>query len=351
MQKGWILVTGASGFVGSTLVRKLIERGEKVRAFVRPGSSLAGLVDLPAAQFELAYGDITVEHTVFRALYGCNRMFHVATNFQWGARNPEAVLVPAILGTQSALEAARRQRLDKVVVTSSYATLGMANTQAPMDETHAFNLQDPEVYVEAKRRAEEIALAAAAAGQPVTVVLPGSVVGPGDRRPTPTGRGILAYLRTSPGIELRVPTGGLNIVDVEDVATGHILAMDKGAIGERYVLGGENLTFAELVSTLCDATGLASGRAGLSASTTRFLSGCMNVLSRLKGEEPLVTLKLVRAYTSGYAWVDSRKAERELGYQHRSARIALGRSVKWFLDQGYLPDRFAGRVRLEIRSA
>ncbi len=351
MQKGWILVTGASGFIGSCLVRKLLDRGEKVRGFVRTGSNLRALAGLPAAQFELAYGDITVDHTVFRALHGCDRMFHVATHFQWGSRNPKSVIIPAVTGTQAVLEAARRRKLSKVVVTSSFATLGIAKTEEPINETHAFNLTDPEVYVEAKRQAEEVALAAAQAGQPVVVVLPGSTVGPGDRKPTPTGRSILYYLRTSPGIQVSVPNGGLNVVDVEDVALGHILAMEKGRVGERYLLGGENLTFAELVSTLSDVTGLASGKPGLGASTALLLGRLLALFSRLKGEEPLVTPKLMRAYTSGFAWVDSRKAERELGYEHRSARLALGRSVQWFLDQGYVPDRFAGRIRLELRSA
>lgn len=351
MKKGKILVTGASGFVGATLVRKLIESGEHVRGFVRAGSDLRPFADLPASHFELAYGDITVDHTVFRALYGCNRLFHVATSYQWGARHPKEVMTSAVLGTQAVLEAARRQKLDKTVVTSSYGALGISTSREPMDEGHEFNLNDPEVYVEAKRRALEVALEAAHRGQPVTVVLPGSIVGPGDRKPTPTGRCILAYLRTSPGVQVSVPDGGLNIVDVEDVANGHILAMAKGKPGETYLLGGQDLTFAELVSTLSDVTGLASGKPGMSASTARFLGGLLALYSRLKGEEPLVTPKLLKGYTSGYAWIDSQKAERELGYQHRSARLALGRAVAWFLDQGYVPDRFATRIRLELRSA
>jgi dihydroflavonol-4-reductase len=345
------LVTGASGFIGSALVKKLIARGQRVRAFVRPSSSLKAFEGLPRDRLELAYGDILVEHTVFRALYGCQGLYHVAANFAWGGNDPKAVLEPAILGTRAVLEAARRHKLQKIVVTSSAGALGVSADGKLMDESHAFNLTDPEVYLEAKLKAEEVALEAARAGQPVVVVLPASVVGPGDHKPTPTGKGVLFYLRTPPGMRVAVPEGGLNVVDVDDVAEGHVLAMEHGRVGERYILGGDNLSFEELVNTLSDVTGLASAKPGLSQSTLLLVARVLGAYAWLSGQEPLVTAKLIRAYTSGKCWVDSGKAERELGFRARGARESLSRSVQWFLEHGYVPDRLANRVRLEFRSA
>ena len=150
MGEMWTLVTGASGFVGGHLVRKLVERGERVKAFVRAGSNLKYLEDLPQDRFRLAYGDILVEHTVYRALASCNRMYHVASNFKMWDRDPDQILEPAIEGTRATLSAARKRGLEKVVVTSSVAALGVSVEPEPMDEEHEFNLADPETYILSK---------------------------------------------------------------------------------------------------------------------------------------------------------------------------------------------------------
>lgn len=345
----WTLVTGASGFIGSRLVRALVERGENVKAFVRAGSSLKQLADLPSDRCRLAFGDITVEHTVYRALADCDRLYHVASNFKMWDPNPDSILRPAIEGTRATLEAARRRGIDKIVVTSSVAALGTMDKPEPMTEEHEFNLKDPETYILSKYEAERVALEAADEGEPVVVVLPAGVFGPGDWKPSPTGMGILTYLKMSPVLSVPVSSGGISVVDVDDVVEGHIAAMEKGRIGERYILGGENVTFRQMFETLCDLTGLAAPGRDVSQGLAMFFGRLLELRARLLGGEPALTMRLARDYAFSYAWVDSSKAEQELGYQHRPARQALSRSVRWYLEHGYVPETAARRVRLEFR--
>lgn len=344
----WTLVTGASGFIGSRLVRALVERGERVKAFVRAGSSLRQLQDLPPERCRLAYGDITISHTVYRALAECDRMYHVASNFTMWDKDPDRILRPAIVGTRATLEAARRRGLDKIVVTSSVASLGVTrNRDEPMDEDHEFNLAEPETYVLSKYEAERVALEMAEDGLPIVVVLPAGVYGPGDWKPTPTGQSVVSYLKMSPALRVPVTDGGINVVDVDDVVQGHILAMDKGALGERYILGGENVTFRQLFETLSDLTGLAPPGGTTSASMAQLAGRLLELRARLFGGEPALTYRLARDYADSFAWVSTDKAEQELGYRHRPARQTLARAVRWYLEHGYVPERAARRVRLE----
>jgi dihydroflavonol-4-reductase len=351
MSESWTLVTGASGFVGSRLVRALVERGERVKAFVRAGSSLKQLTGLASDRCRLAVGDITVEHTVYRALAGCTRMYHVASNFKMWDPNPEAILGPAIEGTRATLEAARRRGLEKIVVTSSVAALGSSTSQEPMDEEHEFNLDDPETYILSKFEAERVALEAVEGGLPVVIVLPASIFGPGDWKPTPSGQGILTYLRLPPSIRVPVTEGGISIVDVDDVVRGHVLAMDKGNVGERYILGGQNVSYREMFELLSDITGLAVPGSTWGAGSTQFAGLLMELRARWSGVDPQLTRRLARDYAAAFSWVTSEKAERELGYSHRPARDTLARSVRWYLENGYVPRKAADRVRLEFRPA
>lgn len=349
MNETWTLVTGASGFVGSRLVRMLVERGERVKAFVRAGSNLEFLSDLPEERCKIAVGDIMVEHTVYRALAGCDRMYHVASNFKMWDRDPDRILQPAIEGTRATLSAARKRGLEKVVVTGSVAALGVSTQAEPMDEEHEFNLADPETYILSKYEAERVALEAIDEGQPIVIVLPSGIMGPGDWKPTPSGQSILRYLKTPPSVRIPVSEGGINIVDVEDVARGHILAMDQGGIGERYILGGENVTFAQMFETLSELTGLAPPGKVVSPGLVELVGRAMELKARLFGGDPELTYRLARDYASAYAWVTSEKAETELGYTHRPARETLARAVHWYLERGYVPERAARRVRLELR--
>jgi dihydroflavonol-4-reductase len=345
------LVTGATGFLGSQLVRTLIERGESVKAFVRPGSNLAALSGYPSDRFKLAVGDIRIEQSVFAALANCTRMYHVAANFKMWDPDPSRIISPAVEGMRATLRAARARQLEKVVVTSSAGVLGTTAGEEQMDETHAFNLTDPEAYFAAKVAADKVAAEFVAEGLPIVLALPATIAGPGDWKPTPNGQLLLEYLKTPPTSQFPVSGGGINVVDVEDVAVGHALAMERGVVGERYLLGGENLTFSKLFETLADLTGLAEPSAPKSKGLMKFAGRLFELNARLRGGDPRITSRLANDYVDTYSFVTSQKAEDALGYRHRSAREALARSVRWFLAHGYVPQGAAARVRMELRPA
>src|SRR6185369_10881570 len=345
------LVTGATGFLGSQLVRTLLERGESVKAFVRPGSNLAALSGYPSDRFKLAVGDIRIEQSVFAALANCTRMYHVAANFKMWDPDPSRIILPAVEGMRATLRAARSRKLEKVVVTSSAGVLGTTAGEELMDETHAFNLADPEAYFAAKVAADKVAAEFVAEGLPLVLALPATIAGPGDWKPTPNGQLLLEYLKTPPTSQFPVSGGGINVVDVEDVANGHVLAMERGVVGERYLLGGENLTFGKLFETLADLTGLAEPSAPKSKGVMKFAGKLFELNARLRGGDPRITSRLANDYVDTYSFVTSKKAEDALGYSHRSAREALARSVRWFLAHGYVPKSAAARVRMELRPA
>ncbi len=348
MKQPYSLVTGANGFLGATLVRKLLERGDYVKAFVRPETDLSALEGLPQDRMLLSVGNIMSEGSIYRALTNVNHVYHTAANFKLWDKNPKTIIEPAVVGTRHVLRACKARGVEKVVVTSSVAVLGTTQGDE-MDETHELNLSDPEVYVAAKLQAAEVVEEAIEAGQRIVSVLPGTMAGPGDRKPTPNGQTLLRYLKHSPSWRFPVVPGGLNIVDVEDVALGHILAMEKGAAGEKYILGGDNLTFTQIFETLADITGLAEPGKPSSPGLARLVGALWEMSARFRGGEPIITSRIARDYVGANVWVSSEKAERELGYTHRSAREALARGVRWFLDNGYVSDQAASRVRLELR--
>ncbi|HYO96444.1 MAG TPA: NAD-dependent epimerase/dehydratase family protein [Polyangiaceae bacterium] len=352
MRTQWTLVTGASGFVGSMLVRRLVERGEHVKAFVRPGANLSVFEGLSQDRLELTYGDLTVAHTVYRSLAGCTRLFHVASPFRYWSPRPEQILQPAIEGTRAVLEAAgRRKNIERIVVTSSAGVLGVADGDELLDEGHAFNLQDPEIYVRAKIEANRVVEDQLAAGLPIVSVMPTTIFGPGDWKPTPNGRLLLEYLSLKPGRRVPATEGGVSIVDVEDVADGHILAMQRGRIGESYLLGGDNLTYRQLFGLLHELTGLAEPGKAPSPGMLGLVGRALEMWAGWTQREPLLTYRLARDYAFNKVWVTSKKAETELGYTHRPAREALTRALRWYLRHDYVPQPLASRVRLELRPA
>ncbi len=349
MKNPWILVTGASGFIGGALVRALVARGDHVKAFVRAGANLKGLEGLPADRFQLAVGDVTVEHTVYRALASCNQLFHVAGEFTYHPRSARRMVGDADLSTRSVFGAARRRGIENIVFTSSAGVLGTSALPEPVDESHPFNLVDPEPYYAAKFRASEVVAELVQNGMPIVSVLPSAVFGPGDLKPTPNGASLLNYLSMSPSLSIPVSEGGISVVDVEDVVKGHIRAMEVGEVGQRYILGGENVTYGQFFETLADLTGLAEPSEPKGPLAIWLLAAAFELGARYSGKAPILTRRLARDYAHAYAWVTSAKAESALDYQHRPARETLGRSVRWLLESGLVPESAAERVRLELR--
>ena len=343
------LVTGATGFLGSQLVRTLIERGESVKALVRPGANLAALSGYPSDRFKIAVGDMRIEQSVFAALANCTRLYHVAAHFKLWDPEPSRIISPTVEGMRATLRAARARKLEKIVVTSAAGVLGTTTSEAPMDESREFNLDDPEAYFAAKVAADQVATEFSAEGLPIVTVLPTTIAGPGDWKPTPNGRLLLEYLKTPSTSHFPVSGGGLNVVDVEDVAVGHVLAMERGVVGERYLLGGDDLTFSQLFETLCDLTGLAEPSTPKSKGLMKFAGRLFELNARLRGGDPRTTSRMVNDYVDTFSYVTSKKAARALGYRHRPAREALSRSVRWYLANGYVPAKEASRVRLELR--
>lgn len=347
---GKILVTGATGFVGARLVRRLVDDGHRVKAMVRASSSLRMLRDLPPEQLEIVEGDVLMGATVFRALAGCDRLFHVATMTKFWDRTPGLIEQTAARGTELVMEMARRRGVSRVVFTSSVATLGALASEGEMDETHELNLADPDEYVRGKHRAEQIALSHASSGLEVVAVLPGVIVGPGDWKPAPGGKGILAFLGWSaPLVDFPVLGGGINGVDVDDVVGGHVLAMEKGRSGERYILGGENATFEQFFNMLAEVSGLPSPGGPVSKGLAELLGRLLELRARLTGKEPDFTYREARDFGAAYSWVTSKKAEDELGYTHRPLRRALARAVQWYLANGYVKPADVARIRVDLR--
>lgn len=343
------LVTGATGFIGSAVVRRLLARGKRVKAFVRPGSILKALEDLPWDRVELAVGDATLESSVYRALMNCDELYHVAAVYRYQPSRPEQILAPSILGTRAVLEAARRHGISRIVVTSSTAILGTTQGDELLTEASTSQLRDPEVYVRAKIEAARLVDEYAGRGMPIVSVLPAGVFGPGDRKPTPNGRSLLDYLALSPSFKIPVTDGGVSIVDVDDVAEGHCLALEHGRPGERYILGGDNLTFRQLFQTLHQITGLAQPGFTPPHALVKLAGLAIETLARFTGKDPVLTARLARDFAYARVWVSNEKAERELGYRHRPAVEALTRALKFYLEHGYVPRERARRVRLATR--
>lgn len=347
-ERPWTLVTGATGFVGGHLVRLLLAKGERVRAFVRAGARVERFAGLPRDRFELAYGDVTIEHTVYRALAGCDHLYHLAAELRWWDPRPERILTPAIEGTRAVLGAARLRSLRRIVVTSSAAVLGTTAEAVPMDERHRPSGPEPELYTLAKRGALEVTQEHAEAGLPVVIVLPTAITGPEDRRPTPVGDTILRYLRASFPIPA-VPGGG-SITDVEDVARGHWLAMQRGIPGRQYLLGGENVTYAGLLTALAELTGLPRPLPAPSAGLLLALAGAAELGARALGREPPITRRQAAARIGRYSWVTSARAEQELGYTRRLLTETLRRTVLGFVESGGVPERLGRRLRYELEA-
>jgi dihydroflavonol-4-reductase len=329
------LVTGATGFLGSHVARALAGRGENVRALVRPSSDLRALEGLDADRFT---GDLRDRASLGRALEGVQRVFHVAADYRLWARDPREIYESNVTGTRNLLDAARNAGVEKFVYTSTVATIAVPREGGlPNEETQSSVNEMIGHYKRSKFEAEQYALSAAAAGLPVVIVNPTTPVGPGDWKPTPTGKIIVDFLNgRMPGY---VDTG-LNFVPVEDCARGHLLAAERGRTGERYILGGRNLTLKQMLDILSSTSGRRAPRWKFPYALA-YAAACVDMwASRLLGREPQIPLEGVRM-ARHKMFVDASKAERELGFAPGPIEAALERAVAWYESNGYIA---AGRA-------
>jgi dihydroflavonol-4-reductase len=324
------LVTGASGFVGSHVARQLVSAGQSVRVLVRRGSNLAALGGLHLECFE---GDLRDTSSLERAMCGVRRVFHVAADYRLWTARPEEIYDTNVEGTRRLLAAAKNAGVERIVYTSTVATIAVPRRGAlPNEDTRATVDEMIGHYKRSKFLAEQVAVEAAAAGVPVVIVNPTAPVGPWDWKPTPTGRIILDFLKGK--MPAYVDTG-LNVAAVEDIAAGHLLAAEKGRVGERYILGARNMTLKQILDALSAITGRPAPRVRLPHAIALAAGYADQLFSRLAGREPQIPVEGVKM-SRHRMFVESDKAARELGYKPTSVEAALERAVRWYEEHGYL---------------
>ncbi len=324
-------LTGATGFLGSHVARVLSEQGANLRLLVRPTSNLKNLEGLKA---ETATGDLRDPASLEKAMSGCDTVFHVAADYRLWLRDPNEMYRSNVEGTRAILEAACKNGVENVVYTSSVATIGFTRNGRPADEDSPVSLADMiGHYKRSKFMAEQIALQAGRSGLRVVTVNPTTPIGEQDVKPTPTGRIVVDFLKGK--FPAYVDTG-LNLVDVRECARGHVAALEKGKSGERYILGGENLTLKQILDKLGKISGLPSPKIKLPYFVA-YIAGAVDqtITGSLLGREPRATIETVRMGKKKM-WASSDKAERELGWKIVPAEDALRRAVKWFQENGYV---------------
>jgi dihydroflavonol-4-reductase len=326
-----IFLTGTTGFLGSHVARALAAKGANLRLLVRPTSNLKNLEGLNA---ETVVGDLRDPASIEKAMQGCDTVFHVAADYRLWLKDPAEMYRSNVEGTQFILDAARKTGVRSVVYTSSVATIGFHNNGHPADEDSPVSLADMiSHYKRSKFMAEQIALEAGRSGLRVITVNPTTPVGEQDIKPTPTGRIVLDFLKGK--FPAYVETG-LNLVDVRECALGHIAALEKGKSGERYILGGEDLTLKQILDKLSTISGVPSPKIKLPYFVA-YAAGFVdeNISGRLLGHEPRATIETVRMGKKKM-WASSDKAHRELGWKAGPAENALRRAVEWFRANGYV---------------
>jgi dihydroflavonol-4-reductase len=330
---GRVLVTGASGFVGSAVAKALISRGVPVRVLVRSTSNRRNLSDLGDGA-EIAVGSLEDLPSLRAALTGCRALFHVAADYRIWVPDPKAMMRTNVEGTRSLMREAMATGVERIVYTSSVATLGLKPGGTPADEDTPDSPGDiVGPYKRSKYEAEQVVRRMVAEdGLPAVVVNPSTPVGPRDVKPTPTGRIIVEA--ASGRMPAYVDTG-LNLVHVDDVAAGHLLAFEHGRVGERYILGGDNLTLAEMLAEIANLAGRTPPRVRLPTAPLFPLAMAAEGIARLTGKEPFLTRDGLRM-AAKLMFFTSAKAERELNYRHRPAAAGLGDALKWFRGAGYV---------------
>jgi dihydroflavonol-4-reductase len=324
-----VLVTGGTGFVGSQLAAALVRRGDDVRVLRRADSSLVALDNLPV---EHVTGDILDPRAVAKAVSGCDLVFHVAALSSYWRAQEALVYRINVDGTRVVMNACLQAAVPRVVFTSSVAAVGIPRNGLPADETMAFDAVSASLaYADSKHRAEREVLAAIERGLSAVIVNPAAVFGPGDHHLI-SGSMIVAFARQSLPV---VPPGGLCVVDIDAVVQGHLAAAERGRTGERYILGGENLSFAQIVKTICEVVGQSSPRWTLPSWTLSPTAVAIDTINRLNLRSPVLSGDQARlsAYNIHF---DSSKAVRELSYPLLPFRNAVERAYDWYRQHGYI---------------
>jgi dihydroflavonol-4-reductase len=329
-------VTGATGFLGSHVARVLADQGAELRLLIRPTSNLKNLEGLLSSgtKAETVVGDLGDPASLEKAITGCQVVFHVAADYRLWVRDPSEMYKANVEGTRAVLDAARKNGVRRVVYTSSVATIGFTADGSPADEESPVSLADMiGHYKRSKFMAEQIAMEAGRRGMQVVTVNPTTPVGERDVKPTPTGRIVVDFLKRK--FPAYVETG-LNLVDVRECARGHVMALEKGRSGERYILGGENLTLKQILDTLGKITGLPSPKVKL-PYVFAFAAGVFGemITGRMLHGDPRATMDTVRLGKKKM-FASSCKAERELGWKIVPVEAALRRAVGWFRSEGYV---------------
>jgi dihydroflavonol-4-reductase len=331
------LVTGAAGFLGSHITRQLVARGEDVRVLLRPSSQNRAIADLP---LEYVTGDLRDAASLDRAMKGVRRVFHAAADYRLWAKRSREIYDSNVGGTKNILAAAKRAGVEQFIYTSTVATIAVDRPALPNESTEAKLEEMVGHYKRSKWMAEREALNAAKDGLPVIVAMPTTPVGPWDWKPTPTGKIILDFLNGKmPGY---VETG-LNFVGVEECAAGHLLVADKGKTGERYLLGGENLTLKQMLDTLAKITGLPAPSLKIPHGLALGVAYASTVFSRMVGRAPGITIEGVKI-AQHMMFVDCTRAQRELGFKAGSVSAALERAVRWYEANDYVTAHRAKRI-------
>ena len=324
------LVTGATGFVGAAVARALLQNQWQVRVLARKGSDRRNLRGLAV---ELIEGDLTDASSLQRAAQGCEGLFHVAADYRLGAPDPSQLYRTNVEGTRNVLDAARRGGVQRIVYTSSVATIGIPADGTPGDEQTPNSIGNMiGHYKRSKYLAEEVVRDAARDGLSVVIVSPSTPVGPGDIKPTPTGQLVLdaaagrmpAYVDT-----------GLNIVHVDDVANGHLLAYQRGAAGERYILGGQDMSLREILGVIAKLVGRPPPRVRLPYGVVLPIAYLAEGFAKLTGRSGRITLEGVRM-SRKLMFFSSAKAAHELGYTWRAPVQAFEDAIRWYRDNGLL---------------
>ena len=325
-----VLVTGASGFVGSAVVAALLAQGKSVRALVRATSPLA---NLPRTGVEIVQGDLRDPAAMAAAMRDVRYLFHVAADYRLWARDPGEIMTANVEGTRNVMQAASQAGVARIVYTSSVATLALRDGAAADESVGLTESQAIGAYKRSKIAAERLVEAMIGQGLPAIIVNPSTPIGPRDGRPTPTGRILIEAARG------RMPAyvdTGLNLVHVDDVAAGHLAALRSGIIGERYILGGDDVALGDLLAEIAVMVGRKPPRVKLPRAPLFPLALAAETIAHFTGREPFVTRDGLRM-AKYRMFFSSAKAERELGYRHRPWREGLSDALAWFRQDGRLP--------------